>query len=156
MYSDPVAFFLTWPTYGTWLPGDGRGWVDYRRGWKLPRPVLEREAAARMAEDACRLNAAQRGAVEAQFHETCGRRGWVLHAANCRSNHVHAVVTATDCAPERVRADLKAWATRRLKRTDSTRTNWWAERGSTRYVWEEAGLAEVAAYVTDAQDRPQS
>ena len=22
---EPLAYFLTWPTYGTWLPGDGSG-----------------------------------------------------------------------------------------------------------------------------------
>ncbi len=22
---EPLAYFLTWPTYGTWLPGDERG-----------------------------------------------------------------------------------------------------------------------------------
>ena len=25
---DPIGFFLTWVTYGTWLPGDSRGWVE--------------------------------------------------------------------------------------------------------------------------------
>src|SRR5262249_3307643 len=23
-----LAYFLTWTTYGTWLPGDARGWVQ--------------------------------------------------------------------------------------------------------------------------------
>jgi hypothetical protein len=32
----PLAYFITWGTYGTWLPGDQRGWVEYRRGWRLP------------------------------------------------------------------------------------------------------------------------
>jgi hypothetical protein len=36
--SDPLAYFLTWVTYGTWLPGDDRGWVEYRHGWQLPDP----------------------------------------------------------------------------------------------------------------------
>ena len=27
---EPLAYFLTWPTYGTWLPGDERGWVEYQ------------------------------------------------------------------------------------------------------------------------------
>jgi hypothetical protein len=48
---DPLGFFLTWVTYGTWLPGDARGWVEYRHGWQLPDPVRELEAAARMTED---------------------------------------------------------------------------------------------------------
>ena len=26
-HSDPLAFFLTWTAYGSWLPGDGRGWA---------------------------------------------------------------------------------------------------------------------------------
>jgi hypothetical protein len=56
---DPIAYFLTWVTYGTWLPGDGRGWVEYRHGWQLPDPVREREAVARMTEDACRLSVEQ-------------------------------------------------------------------------------------------------
>ena len=41
---EPLAYFLTWPTYGTWLPGDERGWVEYRQGWQLPDPARKREA----------------------------------------------------------------------------------------------------------------
>ena len=52
---DPIGYFLTWVTYGTWLPGDSRGWVEHRHGWQLPDPVRELEASARMTEDACRL-----------------------------------------------------------------------------------------------------
>jgi hypothetical protein len=33
--ADPLAYFLAWSTYGTWLPGDERGWVEYARGWQL-------------------------------------------------------------------------------------------------------------------------
>ena len=35
---EPIAFFLTWATYVTWLPGDDRGWIEYRHGWQLPDP----------------------------------------------------------------------------------------------------------------------
>src|SRR5262245_27663630 len=93
---DPIGFFLTWATYGTWLPGDSRGWVKYKHGWQLPDPILELEAAARMSEDACRLGVPEREAVEAQIAETCRHRGWHLHAVNCRTNHVHVVVSAPD------------------------------------------------------------
>jgi hypothetical protein len=53
---EPLAYFLTWTTYGTWLPGDERGWVRYRRGMQAPDSILKREAAARMTDDACRLD----------------------------------------------------------------------------------------------------
>ena len=41
---EPLAYFLTWPIYGTWLPGDERGWVEYRHGWQLPDPARKRQA----------------------------------------------------------------------------------------------------------------
>ena len=132
---EPLAYFLTWPTYGTWLPGDERGWVEHRRGWKLPNPVRKLEAQARMIEDACVLDAEQRQLVERTIAEHCRIRGWELHAVNCRSNHLHIVVTA-DVPPKLVRVQLKAWCTRRLRELeakrlgcacpdDRLRENWW-------------------------------
>lgn len=160
---DPLGYFLTWVTYGTWLPGDARGWVEYRHGWRLPDPVREREAAAKMIEDACRLSAEQRDEVERQIAETCLHRGWHLHAVNCRSNHVHVVVSAGDTSPKTIRASLKAWATRRLKKHaacladasgyDAGRENWWAERGSTRFLYDVSSLDAAVLYVTEGQDR---
>ncbi|MBI2805935.1 MAG: transposase [Planctomycetes bacterium] len=117
---EPLAYFLTWSSYGTWLPGDDRGWVEYRHGWRPPDPVRKLEAAGRMTEDACLLDHEQRQLVERQIAETCRFRGWELHAVNCRSNHVHVVVTA-DKDPKAVRNDLKAWCTRRLKELETAR-----------------------------------
>ena len=54
---DPLAYFITIVTYGTWLPGDERGWIEYRRGWQLPDPKLQLESRARMTEDGCILTA---------------------------------------------------------------------------------------------------
>lgn len=157
MHGDPIGYFLTWVTYGTWLPGDARGWVEYQRGWQLPDPIRELEAKALMTEDACILTKEQRRAVEAQIAETCAHRGWTLHAVNCRSNHVHVVVTASVKNPKKIRVDLKAWATRNLRNTfDSDRENWWAERGSIRYLNGENDLETAVVYVLDGQDIDRS
>jgi REP element-mobilizing transposase RayT len=153
MHGDPIGYFLSWVTYGTWLPGDARGWVEYRAGWQLPDPIREREAKARMTEDACILTREQRRAVEAQIAETCAHRGWTLHVVNCRSNHVHVVVTSDVANPKKIRIDLKAWATRTLKeKFDGSRDNWWAERGSIRYLNSDDDLAAATLYVRDGQD----
>jgi len=151
---DPIAFFVTITTYGVWLPGDARGWIDYRHGWKLPSAVLELEAQARMADDACVLTTEQRTIVERQVAETCEKRDWTLHAVNCRSNHMHAVITARNTGPKTIRGTVKAWCTRRLKeQSDPARENWWAERGSIRWIFDEDGLETVIRYVAEAQDR---
>jgi REP element-mobilizing transposase RayT len=150
----PIGYFLTWVTYGTWLPGDQRGWVEYRHGWQLPSAALELDARARMTEDACRLSGQQRAAVEVQIKVTCKHRRWHLFAVNCRSNHIHVVVSAPNTKSKKVRVDLKAWTTRCLKeRFDKTRENWWAERGSIRHINHENELDAAIVYTIEGQDR---
>ena len=160
-----LAYFLTWPTYGTWLPGDERGWVEYRHGWQLPDPVRKLEAQARMTEQACLLDAEQRRLVEQTITDHCRIRGWTLHAVNCRTNHLHVVVSAA-VPPQQVQVQFKAWCTRRLKELqrkrqqapndDSpVREQWWAERGSRRFVNDEESLTAVILYVRDYQDEPR-
>lgn len=159
---DPIALFFTWSTYGTWLPGDARGWIEYRKGYRLPDRIRELEAKARMVEAACRLNAEQRQEVHLQVAETCTRRGWTLHAVNCRSNHIHIVASAS-ASPKFMRSHLKSWCTRRLldhqERSlvpvDSRRENWWADRGSIRWIFSEANLEAAILYVLEQQDNPR-
>jgi REP element-mobilizing transposase RayT len=155
-----IAFFYTWTTYGTWLPGDQRGWFRKRGGPQLPNLILELEAALRMSENAMTLNLEQRRLVVKTIADHCVIRKWILHAVNCRSNHVHAVVTAPNRAIEVPREQLKAWCTRKLKERErrlagdlaaAVRENWWTERGWDEYVDDEKSLAEVNMYVRDGQ-----
>ena len=155
---EPLAYFLTWPTYGTWLPGDERGWVRRQHGHQLPDPPRKLEAIARMTEDACRLGAEERCVVEQTVRDHCLIRRWTLHAVNCRSNHLHIVVTA-DRHPDEVREQFKAWTVRKLKELQgqsmpaaSIREKWWAERGSRRYLNDENSLEAAILYVRDAQN----
>jgi hypothetical protein len=51
-----LAYFITWTTYGTWLPGDFRGWIKKNfNGVQRPNVKLEQESRYRMAEDAIEL-----------------------------------------------------------------------------------------------------
>jgi REP element-mobilizing transposase RayT len=173
---DPLAYFLTWPTYGTWLPGDERGWVKHQSGWQSPDPVEKLEAEARMTEEACILDQEQRQVVERTIADHCRIRGWELYAVNCRTNHLHIVV-ATSRDPDEVREQFKAWCTRKLKELEHTRKltrrasegtsesypengvvvdepirqNWWAERGSCRWIGDEESLDAAIRYVLDGQ-----
>ena len=164
---EPLGFFLTWATYGTWLPGDERGWIEYRHGWQLPSPARKLEAEARQTEDACILDSDQRKLVEKTIEDHCRIRGWELRAVNCRTNHLHVVVSANR-HPDTIREQFKAWCTRRLKELERkrlgvvaesndehpVREHWWAERGSKRYINDEQSLEAAIQYVKEAQDRP--
>jgi len=150
---DPIAYFITWTTYGSWLPGDERGW--WRKGGKLQSTnmLIQSMAADDMKEQAFRLNSEQRRVVEETITRHCEIRSWVLHAVNVRSNHVHVVVTAPGYAPETVRDQLKAWCSRRVKATRSSRKRFWTEGASCRWINREEQLEAAIAYVRDAQDR---
>ena len=112
-----------------------------------------------MSEDACILLPAQRQLVEATVDAHCRVKGWELFAVNCRSNHIHVVVAAP-LMPKMIRSQLKAWCTRRLKEDEvaqgvlpeQVRENWWAERGSGRYLNDELSLEAAVIYVLEGQD----
>ncbi|HEX3998700.1 MAG TPA: hypothetical protein VHX65_09145 [Pirellulales bacterium] len=65
-------------------------------------------AALRMTEQALILGDDQRRLVEKVIAEHCAIRHWTLHAVNCRTNHVHAVVSAPGVPIERPREQFKA------------------------------------------------
>src|SRR5205823_4191361 len=72
-----------------------------------------------MTEDELTLNNEQRKIVEKTIADHCRIRGWHLHAVNCRTQHVHVVVTAPNCDPQGVMDQFKAWCTRHLKENAS-------------------------------------
>jgi REP element-mobilizing transposase RayT len=142
-----IAFFSTWTTYGTWLPGDERGWFDRRKGLQPPDLLREFEAAVHMTEDAITLDSVQRRLVEQTIADHCAIRKWTLHAVNCRSNHVHVVVTAVGRDIDVPREQFKAWCTRRLKVQVPERDHWWTQRGWDIFIDDEDHLVDVIAYV---------
>ena len=147
-----IAFFSTWTTYGTWLPGDERGWFQSKRGWREPDQRRAFSAALRMTADAVVLTEVQRRLVEAVIAEHATFRGWELHAVNCRTNNAHVVVSASDRSIEVPREQFKAWTNRRLKeRSGGERVDWWTERGWDVYIDDPEELAAVVQYVLEGQ-----
>jgi REP element-mobilizing transposase RayT len=158
--SEPLAYFLTWHTYGTWLPGHLRGWVDaehdeYGTPFAPADPERLARSAADLAHEPLTLDAPRRQAVQAAIIEVCRYRQWTLLAVHVRTTHVHAVVAAL-VSPEKVMNDFKAYATRRLRREGLAATDGrvWSVHGSTRYFWKEEQLSETVASVVDRQGIP--
>src|SRR5271166_2745320 len=160
---EPLAYFLIWPTYGTWLPGDERG------GGRVP-PQLATSRSRSQTRGAGppdgRCLPSRPGPAPARRIDHCRVRGWTLYTVNCRWNHGHVIV-AGDREPKEIREQFKAWCTRRLKALQqerlrplsahdcsaaAIRQKWWAERGSALYVNDEEGLEAVIHYVREAQD----
>ena len=124
MHADDRRFWLlTWTTYGTWLPGDERGFVSsvpqpegsQRRHnivgtpYDRHKPSLTRAAQRQQKHTSVLLTQAQAMPLLDQFRETAKHRRWRLHAVAVMANHVHLVVeVAGDLPPMRSCATSRA------------------------------------------------
>jgi REP element-mobilizing transposase RayT len=149
----PLAYLITFRTYGTWMHGEERGSVD-RKHNVYGTPLLASDRCRKQAETRqlkqprVLLNILQRRTVELAIREACHFRRYDLLAVNVRTDHVHAVISAS-CIPEPILDTLKAYATRKLRqdRLISATTKPWVRHGSTRYLWKEEQVGKAVAYV---------
>src|SRR5262249_37922141 len=149
----PLAFFITFRTYGTWLHGDRRGSVDrFHNRYGTPRlpPNTFRERYERnlLKQPPVRLNRPQRKVVMDAIREISKEKGWGLWAVNARTTHVHTVVSA-DWDGKKVRSALKARATKNMREQGCWREVYspWAGRGSCRQLWRHQDVMNATVYV---------
>jgi REP element-mobilizing transposase RayT len=161
-------WLLTWTTYGTWLPGDDRGFVSNidrgdGKGHRINQPGTEPASKLRgltlmaqhsMKGPAVYLVLDQALALWEQMQETATHRGWQLQAVAIMRNHVHLVVGVPgDPEPDTLLRDLKSYGSRRLN------SNWtrpesgtlWTESGSRRKLPSGEAVAAAVAYVRDQE-----
>ena len=152
MNNDPLAYFITWTVYGTFLQGDFRGWTRRRNGHQLPQPKLVEWHRVRLKHHIELLSTEKRTAIEAEIDRLASFRGWKVWARSARTNHVHAVITAA-VTGKKVRDQLKANCTRVI------RERWpefvgrpvWTTGGDWECINTDTGLENVIIYVNEAQ-----
>ncbi|MFG0268222.1 MAG: transposase, partial [Rhodopirellula sp. JB055] len=152
---EPVAYFITWTVYGTFLQGDARWWRKRDDGEQAPQPLLQQWHQERLNHAVVLLSHVHRQVVEREVDIHCERRSWKLWAVSARSNHVHLVVTAPGYAGDKVRDQLKANCTRGIREIDPQFIDRpvWTTKGDVEFVKKEDDLDKVIEYVVLAQDR---
>ena len=155
MDTAPQGLFITWTVYGTFLPGDARGWRHRKSGQRLARPRLETWHRERLHHDVVTLDTSMQSVADAAIREICRVRSWSVWAIAVRSNHVHAVITAPEYTPVLVRDQLKAKATLELRRAFAVWNDRpvWTEKGDIEFLDSETDIEQCVVYVTEAQDR---
>lgn len=161
MSAIPLAYFLTFSTYGVRLPGDGRGTVyrghaGYGEAKRGDEPGLAEYSRMHMADEPMVLDRRKREIVEHSIREHCEFRGWCLHALNIRTTHVHVVVSAEDHDADFVMRNVKARSTKLLRDADIVGADQrvWGRHGSTRFAWSESAITEMIDYVLVRQGIP--
>ncbi|MCC6330019.1 MAG: transposase [Acidobacteria bacterium] len=154
----PLAYLITFRTYGTWLHGDPRGSVNRFRNQygssRLPEEQRWLEInSARLKNSPVNLNALQRSCVNEAIRETCDKRNWALHAINVRTNHSHSVAAIGNKSPAIALNAFKANSTRLMRERGcwQSERSPWVDKGSTRYLWNEQSLLLAVDYVINGQ-----
>ena len=111
--------------------------------------VLERRRKSGLIEAPWLLGTAARTLTVDAMVRVCAFRGWTAHAIHARTTHIHAVIAGND-KPERMAQDFKAYATRALQR-ELARRRYWADHGSTRYLWNTTSVNAAVEYVLHGQ-----
>jgi len=158
----PLAYFLTWSTYGSRLHGDQRGSVE--RANRNPnlttyesRPNLESFERNLLHAPIMRLDQRSQQVVLSTFREVSQFRHWRLWAAHIRTEHVHVVIEA-EARPEKVVVDLKARATRLLREAGliGKDQQLWTQHASTRHLWNLDSLERAIHYTLHEQGEPMA
>ena len=161
-------WLISWCTYGSWLPGDPRGFVSYLRDtsgrqvkhnipgtpYDAELPQLQRFAQCLLRGEPIRLVLDQAEVVLEQFQETARHRGWQLLAVAIMANHVHVVVGVPgDPNPSKILGDLKSYGSRALNQRWGKRPSgsWWAESGSKRKLPDERAVFAAIRYVIEQE-----
>jgi len=163
-------WLLTWTTYGTWLPGDERGFVSpvaQQRGKRVVHnvpgshcdrdmPGLRKTSERLLKAPLVYLRLPHAQALFAQFQETAAHRVWTPIATAIMRAHIHLFVGVPgDPDPEELLRDFKAYGSRALNRQFSRPKSgtWWTESGSKRLKRTEEAIVKAVRYVA-GQENP--
>jgi REP element-mobilizing transposase RayT len=153
MNARPIAYHITFGTYGTRLHGDERGTVD--RATNRPGDPIIGSDPSWWARERNRLNFEpveltdeQMRFAESVMPSICERGGWTFHTGAGGPDHIHALLTA-DAEGDAVRKWIKRWLgelmSHRWARPEGA--TWWAEGGSVKWVWEPSYSRNVFDYL---------
>lgn len=153
----PLAYFITFRTYATWLHGDERLSISRTRNIynspKInPNKNLKNNMQELQKQSSIIFTRKQGEIILDSVVDTCNKQGWRLYALHIRSNHVHLTIKA-DCEPEPVMTKIKSRATFFLRKYGefSKDQKIWSRHGSTKYIWSPESLYYSSEYTVERQ-----
>lgn len=157
-------WLITWTTYGTWLPGDKRGYVSNspeasgllelrnkpRTKYADQNEAWEARARQLMKGKPIYLQNEQSKIVFAAIEQVSNHRSWQLLTTAIMNNHVHVLVGITVGTNSNIcLRDFKAYSSRELNIQYGKPSNgtWWTTSGSRRWKRDWPQLYEKILYV---------
>jgi len=162
MTSQPFALLITWTCYGTWLPGEARGYVSntLKENWQYdPKrnapgtphtkddPETYQRAKSLQKQPTVWLTHEQAVIVAEALIQAARKRGWHIARAAIMRNHVHVVIRDCPNDGSAVRRILKGTTQAALSDHAGQSRTWWTTGGSDRYKNDEQAVINAVNYV---------
>jgi REP element-mobilizing transposase RayT len=138
----PLAYHITFGTYGTRLHGSDRPTVDRSQN-KFGEPIIGKDPQWETIERSLLkfppriLTIEQRLLVEKTIPAICSRGGWTHITTAAAKDHVHNIISARVEGSD-IRKWLKRWISQEMSKKWPLLPEqvWWAECGSVKWIWE--------------------
>lgn len=162
VFDDADAFFITWTTYGTWLPGDHRGHASnivgddnryHRKSTQFgtehsagdPK-TLQRARSQQKWETVWLTTALAKTCADALL-EASNKRSWRILRSAIMRNHLHVVLTGSTLNGPSTSRILKGVSQARLSDAVGQSRHWWTRRGSERSISGAHAIQSAMKYV---------
>lgn len=145
-----IGYMLTWTTYGSWLPGDERGYVADGRVLPGQVAILERNRK-RQKSSAVKLSAQEKEIVKETILGEAKKIGHKLEALTVCSNHVHLLARPYTQSIEEVVGRYKSLTTRALWK-EGRRGRIWSKGYDKRFCFTDEDIATRAEYIENHND----
>jgi REP element-mobilizing transposase RayT len=161
---DVFAIHITWTCYGTWLPGDPRGYVSNTLGAGSRYRPKQNIAGTEFTKDDRRtyemakwsqkgetvfLKSAQAETVCHSLVKAASERHWRILRASVMRNHVHIVIMDCPSDGTLVRRILKGVTQADLCDKAGRNQRWWTAGGSDRHKNDDDAVLAAIQYVAD-------
>ena len=150
----PLAYHVTFGTYGTRLHGDPKGTVD-RSMNQYGDPIIGANPDRWIRETGLLrfapviLSPSLRQYAESSITLICQTGNWIYHIAAAGEDHIHVLLTA-DAVGTEVRKWFKRWLGEKLseKWPLPKGQSFWTEGGSVKWVWKEDYFHNIHRYIS--------
>ena len=128
MKAEPLAYFITFRTYASWLHGDERSSVDrehhiYGTPRIQPNKNLKQVMQKQQKQDTILLNRNHGDIILNAALKACNNYNWHLFSMHVRTNHVHLTIRSNR-SHHHVTTQIKAYATRFLREQNAFHSLW--------------------------------
>lgn len=140
-----IGYMVTWTTYGTWLPGDKRGYVKQGKTMTGDPKILKASQILQKSETVT-LDSEQKAIIRRAILQEAERIGHMIEALVVCTNHIHLVACHCEKSIESIVSRYKNVAMFAIYKEGSVRHIW--TRGfDKRFCFNEKSLNQRIEYV---------